>query len=85
MWLYITSFLALAAVPLALGAYGGHLAAEVISDRKHRRNAMLIVWNLAAVGVVLAGVQQIMTYRADRAMKDSSKNRNNGTKRNNRN
>lgn len=27
---------------------------------------MLIVWNLAAVGVVLAGVQQIMTYRADR-------------------
>ena len=53
MLIYVVSFLALAAVPLALGGYGGHLAAEVISNPKHRGNAMLTVWGLAALGVVL--------------------------------
>jgi len=63
--IYVVSFLALAAVPLALGGYGGHLAAEVISHPKHRGNAMLTVWGLAALGVVLSCAQQILTYRAD--------------------
>jgi hypothetical protein len=50
---------------LALGGYGAYLAAEVIDDRKHRRNAMLTVWGLAAIGVLFAGVQQFLVYRSD--------------------
>jgi hypothetical protein len=63
--LYLVSFLALAAIPLALGGYGAHLAAQVIDDKKHRRNAMLTVWGLAALGVLFAGVQQFLVYRSD--------------------
>jgi hypothetical protein len=64
MLFYLTSFLALAAT-LALGGYGGHLAAEVINDPKHRRNAMFIVWGLVIFSVFLSGAQQVLTYRAD--------------------
>jgi hypothetical protein len=66
MLLYIFSFLALSAVPFVLGAYGGHLAAEVVDNPRHRRNAMLIVWGLAAIGVVLAGCQQCLVYESDK-------------------
>lgn len=64
--LYLITFIALALVPLALGAYGAHLAAEVIDNSKHRKNAMLIVWGLALVGVTLAGAQQALVYKSDR-------------------
>lgn len=61
---YIISFLAVAAVPLAVAGYGGHLAARVL-DGPRRRRALSIVWMLAALGVLLSGVQQILIYRAD--------------------
>jgi hypothetical protein len=64
--LYILSFLALSAVPLVLGAYGGHLAAEVVDNPRHRKNAMLIVWGVTAIGVVLAGCQQYLVYKSDK-------------------
>ncbi len=52
-------------MPLAVASYGGHLAAKVL-DRPERLRALAIVWTLATLGVVLSGVQQVMTYRSDR-------------------
>jgi sensor domain CHASE-containing protein len=63
--LYVLSFLSVAAVPLAVAGYGGHLAAKVL-DRPERRKALRVVWLLAAFGVLISGVQQVMVYRADR-------------------
>jgi uncharacterized membrane protein len=63
--MYVISFLAVAAVPLAVAGYGGHLAAKVLEGNERRR-ALAIVWVLAALGVLLSGVQQMMAYRADR-------------------
>jgi uncharacterized membrane protein len=63
---YVISFLAVAAVPLAVAGYGGHLAAKVLEGTERRR-ALSIVWVLAALGVLLSGVQQIMMYRADQS------------------
>jgi type VI protein secretion system component VasK len=63
---YVISFLSVAAVPLAVAGYGGHLAAKLL-DRPERLRALIIVWALATLGVVLSGVQQIIVYRSDRA------------------
>jgi len=63
---YVISFLAVAAVPLAVAGYGGHLAAKVL-DGPERRRALAIVWVLATLGVLLSGVQQIMIYQSDQA------------------
>jgi uncharacterized membrane protein len=63
---YVISFLSVAAVPLAVAGYGGHLAAKVL-DRPARLRALTIVWALAVLGVLLSGVQQVMVYRSDRA------------------
>lgn len=62
---YVLSFLSAAAAPLAVAGYVGHLTAKVL-DRPERLRALTIVWVLAAVGVVLSGVQQILMYRSDR-------------------
>ncbi|HEY6291249.1 MAG TPA: hypothetical protein VI455_06750 [Terriglobia bacterium] len=62
---YIISFLSVAAFPLAVAGYGGHLAAKVL-DRPERRRALVTVWALAVLGVVLSGLQQVLVYRSDR-------------------
>jgi hypothetical protein len=64
--LYILSFLSVAAVPLAVAGYGGHLAAKVL-DGPERRRSLRVVWILAALGVFLSGLQQVLVYRSDRA------------------
>jgi hypothetical protein len=64
--LYILSFLSVAAVPLAVAGYGGHLAAKVL-DGPERRKSLRIVWILALLGVLLSGLQQVLVYRSDRA------------------
>lgn len=64
--LYILSFLSVAAVPLAVAGYGGHLAARVLNGPERRR-ALAIVWVLATLGVLLSGLQQVLVYRSDRA------------------
>ena len=64
--LYILSFLSAAAVPLAVAGYGGHLAAKVLNGPERRR-ALAIVWVLAALGVLLSGLQQVLVYRSDRS------------------
>lgn len=63
---YIISFLSLAAFPLAVAGYGGHLAAKVLEMRERRR-ALAVVWILAMLGVLLSGFQQVLVYRSDRA------------------
>jgi len=62
---YVLSFLSAAAVPLAVAGYVGHLTAKVL-ERPDRLRALTIVWVLAALGVLLSGVQQILVYRSDR-------------------
>lgn len=64
--IYVINFLAVAAFPLAVAAYGGHLAAKVL-DRPQRRKALSIVWALAVLGVLISGVQQVFVYRSRRA------------------
>jgi hypothetical protein len=63
---YVISLLSVAAFPLAVAAYGGHLAAKVL-DAPERRKALAVVWVLALVGVLLAAMQQVYVYRSDRA------------------
>lgn len=62
---YVLSFLSVAAVPLAVAGYVGHLTAKVL-DRPERLRALAIVWVLASLGVLLSGLQQILVYRSDR-------------------
>jgi hypothetical protein len=62
--IYLISFLAAAAVPLAVAGYGGHLAAKVL-DRPERRRALTVLWLLGALGVLLSGFQQVLVYRSD--------------------
>ena len=62
---YILTFLGVALFPLALAAYGGHLATETLSDPKKRVRALLIVWGLAVGGVIAVALQQISSYQAD--------------------
>ena len=64
--IYVVNFLAVAAFPLAVAAYGGHLAAKVL-DPPRRRRALSIVWALAILGVLISGVQQVFVYRSRRA------------------
>jgi hypothetical protein len=64
--MYIINFLAVAAFPLAIAGYGGHLAAKVL-DKVDRKRALCVVWTLAVLGVVLSGVQQVLVYRSRRA------------------
>jgi hypothetical protein len=63
---YVVSFLSVAVFPLALAGYGGHLATLAITDPKGRKQALLIVWGLAVIGVVCAGLQQIEAYQSDK-------------------
>jgi|SRR6266705_1917859 len=63
---YVISLLSVAAFPLAVAGYGGHLAAKVL-DKPERRKALSVVWVLAVLGVLLAGLQQVLVYRSDRA------------------
>ena len=64
--IYIISLLSVAAFPLAVAAYGGHLAAKVL-DPRERRKALSIVWVMAVLGFLLSGLQQVLVYRSDRA------------------
>jgi uncharacterized protein HemX len=64
--IYFINFLAAAAIPLAIGGYGAHLAAKIL-ESPDRCKALAVIWLLAAVGVLLSGVQQILIHRSDRA------------------
>jgi hypothetical protein len=62
--IYLISFLAAAAVPLAVAGYGGHLAAKVL-ETPQRRRSLRVIWVLGALGVLLSGFQQVLMYRSD--------------------
>jgi hypothetical protein len=48
---YVISLLSVAAFPLAVAGYGGHLAAKVLA-KPERRRALLVLWVLAALGAL---------------------------------
>ena len=64
--MYVINFLAVAALPLAIAGYGGHLAAKVL-DKFDRKRAVRIVWTLAILGVFMSGLQQVFAYRSHKA------------------
>jgi hypothetical protein len=63
--IYLINFFAVAAIPLLIAGYSAHLAAKIL-ESPERRNALCIVWVLAAAGVLLSGCQQLLMLRADR-------------------
>ena len=59
-WLDIAiNVVALAVVPGLLAAYGGHLAAEAIKNKKHSRKVKTYFWLLFSCGVAVTLWQQI--------------------------
>jgi hypothetical protein len=48
----------LAIIPFALAAYGGHIAAETLSDPMRQRIVKVKFWSLCVVGIVFAFLQQ---------------------------
>jgi hypothetical protein len=60
--IYFINFLAVAAIPLAIGGYGAHLAAKILKS-PGRRKALSVIWLLAGLGVLLSGVQQVLIRR----------------------
>ena len=63
---YFINFLSGAAIPLAIGDCGAHLAAKIL-EQPSRRKALSIIWVLATLGVLLSALQQALVYGSDRA------------------
>lgn len=55
----------LAIVPFALAAYGGHVAAETITDPGKQRAIKVKFWSLFVIGVLLAFLQQYRSITTD--------------------
>jgi hypothetical protein len=65
-WLDIfLNVVALAAVPGFLAAYGGHLAAEAIVDKKRSRKVKAYFWLLFSFGVIVTFWQQFRIAESD--------------------
>lgn len=59
----------LAIVPFGMAAYGGHVAAESISDPKTRRRVKITFWATFGFGVLLAFLQQYRAISEDSSTK----------------
>src|SRR5258708_14636540 len=55
----------LAIIPFVLAAYGGHVAAETISDVRQRRRVKLTFWVMSLIGVGIAVVYQFRITKSD--------------------
>ncbi len=55
----------MAIIPFFLAAYGGHVAAEALTDLRARRSAKTKFWGMFAIGVLLATMYQYRTQKAD--------------------
>jgi hypothetical protein len=55
----------LAVIPLALAAYGGHVAADSVADDRKRRMIKLRFWGMGVVGLLFAIVYQYRTINTD--------------------
>ncbi|MBZ5696456.1 MAG: hypothetical protein LAN36_13990 [Acidobacteriia bacterium] len=67
-WLdMVINVLALAIVPGIIAAYGGHLAAEAIGDRRRGRKVKAFFWILFLVGVLVTFWQQFRIAESDLA------------------
>ena len=63
---YVIGFFGVALFPAALAGIGGHLATLAITDHRARTKVLALVWVLAGLGVMFAGLQQVLAYRSDR-------------------
>ena len=64
-WDILLNTAVLAAIPLLLAAWGGHLAAEAITDPKNKRKVKACFWLLFAFGVVATFWQQFRSAQSD--------------------
>jgi hypothetical protein len=55
----------LAVVPFWMAAYGGHVAAESISDSKHRLSVRLKFWGIGLIGLIVAFAYQYRVTKSD--------------------
>jgi hypothetical protein len=62
---FILGVAVLAIVPFALAAYGGHLAAEMLSDPVRRRKTKGRFWLLCVAGILVAAAYQYRTAKND--------------------
>jgi hypothetical protein len=63
----------LAAVPLWMAAYGGHVAAESISDKRRRLSVRLRFWGIGFLGLAVAFAYQYRTAKSDESRQDATK------------
>ncbi len=61
----VLNIVVLAIVPGLFAAYGGHLAAESISDVKRQRKIKAIFWMMFIVYVIATGLQQFRVAEAE--------------------
>jgi hypothetical protein len=63
----------LAIIPLALAAYGGHVAADAIPDIRQRRTVKRTFWFLFVIGVAMAAAYQYRITKSDSDRQTSTK------------
>jgi hypothetical protein len=62
---FFLGVLLLALVPFWLAAYGGHVAADTITDHNRRRSVKLKFWGVDFIGLAIAVVYQYRVTRTD--------------------
>lgn len=55
----------LAIVPLGMAAYGGHVAADAHSDKRHRLQVKFTFWGIGVFGLLIAFAYQYRTMKTD--------------------
>ncbi len=73
-WLdFVLGVLILAIFPFWLAAYGGHVAADAITESRKRRIVKAKFWSLAVAGLLIAILYQYRTMKTDEARQDQTR------------
>jgi hypothetical protein len=64
---FLVGIVWLAVVPFVLAAYGGHLAAQTLTEHGARRRSILFFWGLCVIGIMLATFYQYRLKTVDDA------------------
>ena len=69
---FLLAVVVLAAVPFWMAAYGGHVAAESITDVRHRRYVRLKFWGIGLVGLFVAFAYQYRVTKSDESKRQAT-------------
>lgn len=71
---FLLGVVLLAVIPFTLAAYGGHVAADSITDdRRNRWNVKLRFWGLGFIGLLIAIAYQYRTMKTDETRQDQTR------------